>query len=128
MDYFDFSSLTNATDFGDYVTGVYQIAGTGSTGRGLFAGGYSDPSGGSLDVIAYITISSTGNASDFGDMNEQRRGPGMSANETRATISGGYNGSTYASIDYVTIASTGNASDFGDLLGANKHLAGCSND
>ena len=62
----------------------------------------------------YITIASTGNATDFGD---DQVGPdgyqGACSNGTRATVGGG-NGAVNI-IAYLTIASTGNTTDFGDL-------------
>jgi hypothetical protein len=97
--------------------------------RGLFAGGSS--AGGILtNTIEYITISSTGNATDFGDLHEalDRAGSGMASSETRALFAGGRDSSSNNSrIDYVTIASTGNASDFGDLQNQRYWLAQCSN-
>ena len=39
---------------------------TGAGARGVFGGGYTAP--GNTNVIQYITISSTGNSLDFGDL------------------------------------------------------------
>ena len=73
--------------------------------------------------MQYVTISSTGNAFDFGDLTYKPTVATCLSNNTRAVFAGGYNsispysgavGSNY-NIDYVTIASTGNASGFGDL-------------
>jgi len=70
------------------------------------------------NVIQYITIASTGNAQDFGDLSGNRTGSCGLASTTRGVIAGG--GSAYAEgvdiIEYVTIASTGNMTDFGNLL------------
>jgi len=61
----------------------------------------------------YITIGTTGNATDFGDLTTTRsRLPGTS-NNTRGIFPGGSSSNV---IDYITIATTGNATDFGDLL------------
>ena len=43
--------------------------------RGVFAGG-NDGVTGALNVIDYINISSTGNATDFGDLTNSRLGAG----------------------------------------------------
>jgi predicted NUDIX family NTP pyrophosphohydrolase len=40
----------------------------GSTTRGVWGGGEIDSTGAKQDVMDYITIASTGNASDFGDL------------------------------------------------------------
>jgi hypothetical protein len=80
-----------------------------------------------VNIIDYITIATTGNAIDFGDLTQARNAFASCANDTRAVFAGGaQNGSPYRSnyIDYVTIASTGNASDFGDLSGMMGNMAG----
>ena len=98
---------------GNEVTGV---------GRGLFAGGYAP---GTSNVIDYVTISTTGNATDFGDLNAATGDLAACSSLSRALFAGG---NLYTNvIDYVTIATTGNATDFGDLTVARRGLAGCSN-
>jgi hypothetical protein len=70
MDYITIASTGNATDFGDLTVGRYNLSGCSGNGyRGVFGGG--DGSGGRTDdqVMDYITIASTGNATDFGDLN-----------------------------------------------------------
>lgn len=87
-------------------------------GRGLFAAG--DVSGVQQTYIDYITIATTGNATNFGNLNHSRGKRGMSgcSDGSRGLFAGG---GPYASqqgdltIDYVTIATTGNATDFGSL-------------
>ena len=78
---------------------------TGGT-RGVFAGGNSN-------TIDYVTISTTGNAINFGDLTVSRTSQGGGTSRTRGLFGGGYN--PLISIDFVTIASTGDAADFGDL-------------
>lgn len=39
-----------------------------NTTRGVFAGGYDYPAANTLNTLQYITIASTGNATDFGDL------------------------------------------------------------
>jgi hypothetical protein len=69
-----------------------------------------------VDVIEYITIASTGDSTDFGNLTVARD-PFALASSTRAVFAGGYNNSIQMQnvMDYITIASTGNATDFGDL-------------
>lgn len=98
--------------------------------RGIFGGGYSGAA--TLNVIEYITISSTGNGADFGDLTVARYGLGSCSNGStnRGLFGGGfiYPGSTFENtIDYVTINSTGNAINFGDLSVTRSHMASCSN-
>ncbi len=67
------------------------------------------------DVIDYVTISSTGNATDFGNLSSARYEAGGGSNNTRAIFSAGIaSASVNNVIDFITIASTGNATDFGD--------------
>ncbi len=67
----------------------------------------------SVNIIEYLTIASTGNASDFGDLTAVRGYMGGVTNGSRGVFAGDAAGSNI--IDYVNITSTGNASDFGDL-------------
>ena len=66
--------------------------------------------------IGYETISSTGNAQDFGNLTESKNRVAGCGNQTRG-ISGGGNisGDSTNVIEYITIAQTGNAVNFGDL-------------
>ena len=103
--------------------GRYQSSGGGST-RGLFAAGYNPET----DRIDYITIETTSNATDFGDLMEAQQQPGSCASNTRGVVAGGHSGGEINRIQYVTIANApSNASDFGDLITAQHGVAGLSN-
>ena len=72
------------------------------------------------NIIDYVTIATTGNASDFGDLATWRTAGSGSSNSTRGLFVGGsiYVGNTDSNsntIDYITIATTGNSTDFGYL-------------
>jgi len=94
--------------------------------RGLFGGGSSDPT---KNIIDYITISTTGNATDFGDLITATQQTGACASSTRGVWAAGVvTGLTFLNvIQYVTIASTGNSTDFGDLTARVIAVGGCSN-
>jgi hypothetical protein len=117
IEFITIASAGNSSDFGDLTVNAYANAGCSSSTRGLFAGGFvsATPGGATSvsNVIGYITIASTGNAIDFGDLTVTTRGVEGAANSTRALFAGGL---TTNVIGFVTIASTGNATDFGDLL------------
>ena len=68
------SSAGNATDFGDLNT-TEKIAnrGTSNSIRGLFCGGYDGAT--FVNSISAITIATTGNAVDFGDIIGKLRYP-----------------------------------------------------
>ena len=82
------------------------------SGRGLFMGGSPSP-----DTIDFITIDSTGDATDFGNLSSGRFTGGAFASQTRAVYAGGElaPGAETNTIDYVAIMSAGDAIDFGDI-------------
>jgi len=128
MDYVTIASAGNATDFGDLTQARRSAGATSSSTRGVFAGGRStDSPAAESDVIDYITIGSTGNAQDFGDLTQNRAFLDGTSNSTRAIFTGGYVSSNVNTIDFITIASTGNAADFGDLMVAARGAASGSN-
>ena len=96
--------------------------------RGIFAGG--DPS---RDTnMDYITISSKGNATDFGDypISNGTGTRGIVANNTRGFIGGGESpsaGDSHNVIGKFEFASTGSAIDFANLSWTSKGGAGLSN-
>ena len=92
--------------------------------RGLFAGGYN-PSNNNID---YITMASTGNATDFGDLTVARRSGMVTGNSINAIFVGGYIPGVNNTIDKVTIQTTGNAVDWGDQTGTAYHEGACSSD
>jgi|TARA_Y100000015_G_scaffold43198_1_gene52948 hypothetical protein len=85
-------------------------------------------------AIDYFDMTSTGNASDFGDLRtggstSQLIGTAAASNGTRAVVACGrnnYSGS-YSddnTLEYITCATTGNGTDFGDLSVARYQGAG----
>ena len=76
--------------------------------RGLFGGGSPTPIALS-NTIDYVTISTLGNATDFGDLIANSNPAVGASGPTRALFATG------GDIQYVTIASTGNAVSFGNL-------------
>jgi len=96
-------------------------------GRGVVSGGNYNPGGGTVrsDAMDYITIQSTGNAIDFGNLSVGRDVTTGCASRTRGIIAGGYSGSELQSIDYIEIATLGNALDFGDLSATRRNRDGC---
>ena len=139
IDYITISSAGNGTDFGDYSPLVTNLTATsnGSNDRAVGIGGFLDPAD-NTNAISYLTITSTGNTSDFGDLTGKHRGMQACSNSTseRGIMAGGPRG-TYDGqpspgdpvsnvIEYITINSTGNATDFGDLTETWAAMAGVS--
>ena len=125
MMYIEIQTQGNAQDFGDLtVARSYFVAGqTSSSTRGLNSGGFTSP-GSSINVIDFITIANTANATDFGDTINVRPSGGLS-NQTRSVHAG--TTSPFSNvIDFVTIATTGDAQNFGDLVEPQSLFAGAS--
>ena len=64
-------------------------AGCASSTRGLVAGGEPNPSGTDLNTIEFITIASTGNSQDFGDLTYQTRNFSGCGSVIRGVFMGG---------------------------------------
>jgi len=90
--------------------------------RALHAGGF-----GSSNIIDYFDITSTGNASDFGDLTSSRRTAGAVSDTTYGVFAGGYTSTHVNTIDFVTIATTADAADFGDMTAATRDHMSLSN-
>ena len=123
IDYVTTASTGNATDFGDLTEdrGSMHDGTVNSTTRGIAAGGYREGSGNDTNRIDYITMASTGNSTDFGDLLSTKYYLAGASSATRGLMAGG--SSQQNVIQYITIASTGNATDFGDLT-VNKNGRG----
>ena len=85
--------------------------------RGCFCGGQN-----STDTIDYITIETTGDATDFGDLTGNTGAAAGCDNNSRGVIGHGSNNV----MDYITIATTGNATDFGDRNNTGDEIGACS--
>jgi hypothetical protein len=92
--------------------------------RGLIGGGYT-PADVHIETIDYVTISTLGNALDFGDLLGAGGRHLASCSSSTRGIWGGDDIVTNT-IQYVTISSTGNAIDFGDLLEPTSFFSACS--
>ena len=67
-----------------------------------------------------MTIATTGNAKDFGDLSESRFRLSGCSNSTRAVFGGGITPSNTQTIEFITISTSGNGQDFGDLYKHNQ--------
>ena len=110
------ASTGNATDKGIDMSGDrYNGAGISDSTRGIVAGG-ANPSG-AFNTIEYITMTSSADFVDFGDLSQTKQSTGGCSSPVRGIIMGGFvNPARVNTIDYITISTLGNSSDFGDLL------------
>ena len=123
IQYITIASAGSSQDFGDLSNSHRNIdgSGCGSSTRGLFAGSYTPDASLGRDDINFVTISTTGNTTDFGTLSTITFAQqSSSSNSTRAIFAGGYHGNAQNTIQFVTIATTGNTTDFGDLTNPRK--------
>ena len=138
IDFYTISTQGNAADFGDTHSIASHGHGSGSNAvRGVLMGGASypslNPNQNNNNAIQYVTISSLGDAVDFGDLTVQNRGQACGLSDSLRVACAG--GSTDASantatnaIEYVQIMTTGNSIDFGDMSASTLRTQGCCGD
>ena len=113
---------------GNQWTGILSTSPELQTGgaRGVIMGGLSPGNPNGHNVMQYITIPTTGNSIDFGDLTRQKYASyGGIASRTRGIMPGGYyypgSSGTYTDeMDAITISITSDAFDFGDLVQGNR--------
>jgi hypothetical protein len=122
IEYFNIASTGNSQSFGDLSTSgaVLLVGCCSSSTRGVWAGGRAASPTGTVNTIQYVTISSTGNATSFGSLDNKREYHTSCSNSTRGIFAGGNVGTAPSqpatnNIQYITIASTGNSVTFGQL-------------
>ena len=105
----------------------------GGRGRAVFAGGSQQPSGSQWQsVMDKVEIATTGNAVDFGDMDQGRYYNRAVSSSVRGVIAGGTGDGTgspamTSNMQYVTISSDGGSNDFGEMDFARNGLVPASN-
>ena len=125
IEYVTIDSAGDATNFGNLTVSRFGPTGNSNGTRGVFGGGNTgNPSNQDRNTIDYVTIATTANASDFGDLTVARfEAAGFTGGDRGCWAAGGANAAR-DEIDYVNIASTGNATDFGDLNRADENGPG----
>ena len=56
--------------------------------RGIFAGGFEEPSSGNVNTIDYITIATAGDAIDFGDLSAESWSQAASCSDSHGGLGG----------------------------------------
>ena len=117
ISYINADTTGNATDFGNLTEGKGNgMFGYASRTRGVWGCGYAAGPNTSTNIIDYVTISSTGNAIDFGDAKYKVEGAVGFSNEVRGIHAFGFQRTDWASknsLQYTTIATTGSTIDSG---------------
>ena len=130
IEFITISSTGNGTNFGDLTERRRGSNGLASSTRAVFGGGLrTNPIPTAwFNVIDYVTIASTGDAQDFGDLTQARISVDMGCSSpVRGLFAGGQQPAASDRIDYITISTLGNAADFGNLTAARGGTAGCAN-
>ena len=116
IDYVIMSSSGGANEFGDMrISPLTNFALSNAT-RGISAGGLTAPTPAytTNDSIEFITIASTGDSSDFGNLTEVNSYAATCASPTRGIFNQGGTPTYKKTIEYITIATKGNATRFGE--------------
>ena len=131
IDFITMAQQSNATDFGNLTQHSLSFGSStgGSETRGIFMFSMqsSSPTRTVVDTIEYVTIASTGNSQDFGNLTAASQTHQCSSSPTRTLKYGGFNPNRTAEIEFITIASTGNAVVFGELTRACGRAGVCGN-
>ena len=130
IEYITMQSSGDTKDFGDLAitNKIGSAGGFNSSTRGYILGGarYLAPDTASFNTIQVITISTTGDATDFGDMLYDNYSHGAGSNAIRGIKGGGYGPNYTSRMEFLTLSSSGNMVYFGDLAmggGSNKQAA-----
>jgi len=117
------ASTGNAVDSGiDLTSAKYNGGRISDATRGIAVDSDSQDK-----TLEFITMASTANFVDFGDLIQSTNSNGTVNSPTRGvTLGGSSSPSRINNIEYITISTTGNASDFGDLLGTRTPNSGAS--
>ena len=122
-------TLTGLTNGVSYDVRVWALNAYGPGPFGTGSGSPTAPTavfaGGGSNVIYYVTITTTGNATDFGDLSLSPTYCAGVSSSSRGIFSGFNQFSNV--IEYITLVSPGNSTDFGDLQTASDRKASASN-
>ena len=132
LEYVTIATTGGGIDFGGVSTTFRYGAGISNETRGLICGAYQGGgAGGTLNTIQYLTIATTGDTLDFGDMVADGgtgiQGAGATSSSTRGITFGAGTPTTINEMNYITIGTLGNSVDFGDLSAARYLCQGVSN-
>ena len=112
----------DASNFGDLSPSRASPAACSNGLRACIGGGSPQ-----TNDIQYVTVATTGNSTEFGDLTQDRSGIDSISGGTRGIWANGQS-PHFNVIDYVVIATTGNATDFGDTTIARTFGCGTNSD
>ena len=93
----------------------------------MFGGGSVSPT--YVNTLDFVTIATTGNATDFGDLFQAVYSiRGCSSSHIRGNWNGGYSTAYLNVIQSITFSTTGNSVDWGDMANAKGGYNGTTSD
>jgi len=127
IDYVEIGTLGSAIDFGDLtINRRYPVSFSSST-RGFWGHGITPASPfNRTTIIDYVTMSSKGDAVEFGNLSYAVNGSAGLSNSVRGVFAGGAYIDYYLQIEYITLSSNGNSTYFGDLSQTSVGIVGAS--
>ena len=137
IEYVEIMTQGNTIEFGDLAaigdgsgSGGYNAIGLSNATRAVIYGG-RDQNNNHKNVIQYITMATTGNSIEFGEIGSAGNPSAHAMGGTspiRGVVGGGFiSPATTNIMSFITITTTGNAQDFGDCTARDETLGGCSN-
>ena len=89
IEYFTMATRGNTTDFGNATSNVGAINDNAATNtiRGVYHNARTSDGGSNKNILEYVTIASTGNATDFGDLTSTRNS-GCGLSDTHGGLEG----------------------------------------
>ena len=134
IDFITIPTLGDAQDFGDLSQNSAAVTGCSNSTRGILAGGGTSFIPSVLTSrIDYITISTKGNVTSFGNLTTATNfgAGGSMSSPIRGVFSSGHiapgSAAVVNTIEYVNIATQGNSVDFGDSVVAARYRSSISN-
>lgn len=132
IDYITTATPGHAAGFGNLTALTFWSSGVSDATYGVIGSLYSSTDGSGNHVgsgIDYMTIATTGSATDFGDFTtgSTNMGGTGASNGSRGLfhVADAFGGPAYrTNIEYVTIASPGNAAGFGNLTVGSRQTSG----
>ena len=126
IDYANFATTGNASDFGNLSDSRLAAAGCSNETRGLAGGGNPSNSASKTAGIEYFQLSTQGDGATFGNLDEALgMGGGGFGSKIRGFFAGGYAPSQTDDIQYVTFSTLGNTQEFGDMRSSNYEIGAC---
>ncbi len=134
ISYLNMTTTGDSADFGDLTVARNNLTSASSGTRVLILAGQTGSSAqtDANNVVDYITTATTGNATDFGNLDHVSYGGAGCGHTTRSFYIQGYQykpggNSRVDTIQYFTPDTTGNATDFGNVgSGAGRYGAACN--